>query len=81
MSRQKYYYYIGVLTSDGIRLVTGTEGTVVFWKDNEKPIHFNNVVARDIMNGLNLNYITACVMTFPFELEHQIGTKLVEDDL
>lgn len=78
MAKNKFYYYVGVVTHQGLSLVTkkdnGTKSC--YWNEKEKPIAMPESVATDTAWGLNLNGFGAFVIKSHTELEgHFVATE------
>lgn len=78
MAKNKFYYYVGVVTHQGLSLVTkkdnGTKSC--YWNEKEKPIAMPESVATDTAWGLNLNGYGAFVVKSHTELEgHFVATE------
>lgn len=66
----KYFYYVGVRTSDGLALVTSVNNIdrFAFWDVNEKPLAMSRAMANDYAERLCMNSFTAVVIKSFFEL-------------
>ena len=72
MATKKNYYYILVMTGNGPIFVTGIKPHHYAEYDRQKkPMLFEKVRAEDITQGLNLNFITAYMITSKWEIDTQ----------
>lgn len=46
----------------GVKFVTGTEGSIALWKDDQPAMKLSESFAKDIVYGLTLNGFTAAVI-------------------
>ena len=73
MAKSKYHYYVLVLTGHGPVFVTDIpERNFAKWDKLQPPMEFSKTYAEDVALGLNLNGYTACMVVYPFEMEHQL---------
>lgn len=80
MSKQKYFYYVGVDTSGGMTLVTSIDkaSKAAYWNENEKPLPMTAAQADDLVFGLILNMTPAVVVKSRFELQGHFIAKSEE---
>ena len=80
MSKQKYFYYVGVDTSGGMTLVTSIDkaSKAAYWNENEKPLSMTAAQADDLVFGLILNMTPAVVVKSRFELQGHFIAKSEE---
>ena len=80
MSKQKYFYYVGVDTSGGMTLVTSIDkaSKAAYWNKNEKPLPMTAAQADDLVFGLILNMTPAVVVKSRFELQGHFIAKSEE---
>lgn len=74
---QKYHYYIGVQTIDGMCFVTKIDNKekISLWDKDEKPLEMSMSTATDIAFGLCLNAIPAVVVKSLFEITEHFVAK------
>jgi len=73
MAKSKYHYYVLVLTGHGPVFVTGIpERNYAKWDKLQPPMELSKAAAEDVAMGLNLNGFTACMVVYPYTLEHQL---------
>ena len=71
--KNKYHYYVLVLTNYGPVFVTDIpERNYAKWDKLKAPLEFSKTSAEDIALGLNLNGYTACMVVYPYEVDHQL---------
>lgn len=78
MAKNKFYYYVGVVTHQGLSLVTKRDnGTkCCYWNEEEKPLAMPESVASDTALGLNLNGFSSVVIKSHTELaSHFVATE------
>lgn len=83
MPKQKHFYYVGVDTPKGTRLVTSLDYSTkcARWEKDGKPLSMSKSAAEDIVFGLCMNLTLAFVVMTLFELECQLTTfEEVETD-
>ncbi len=70
---KKYYYYVGVKTSEGIMLVTSrnAKDKSAEWNRNKIPLEMPRLVAEDLSWGLFLNGFPAFVIRSYLALDKQ----------
>lgn len=70
----KYYYYVGVNTSDGMRLITGVNYNPkeAYWKKEDNPKELGKNQAEGIAMGLMVNGHWAVVIKSLVEIPKQI---------
>ena len=75
MPKQKHFYYVGVDTPTGTRLVTKLNYSTKYakWEKGKKPLAMTKTVAEDIVFGLCMNFTLAFVVMTLFELSDQLG--------
>lgn len=83
MAKRKFYYYVGVVTHQGLSLVTkkdnGTKSC--YWNNKEKPLAMPESVATDTAWGLNLNGFGAFVIKSHNELAgHFVATERIPSE-
>ena len=70
--KQKYWYYVIVLTNQGPVFLTSIgEGKTAYWNKDEQPKELSKEWAEDIAFGLTINGHSAFMVTTKYELTHQ----------
>lgn len=73
MANDKKFYYVGVQTEDGMRLVTSEEGKTAYWNKDEKPMCYpTKRWAQETAFGLVCNMYPAVVIESIFEIKRQM---------
>lgn len=67
MAKQKYSYFIGVLTEDGVKFVTNInyDNKTALWESSKEAKELPMSVADDIVQGLLCNFIYAFTVKVP----------------
>ena len=67
MAKQKYSYFIGVLTEDGVKFVTSInyDNKMALWESGKEAKEFPMTLADDIVQGLLFNFIYAFTVKVP----------------
>ena len=73
MAKKQNYWYILVMTDNGPVFVTKVNysNKTAEWNKLEKPLEFNQYVAKDTALGLNLNFNMAYAVCYPVPIETQ----------
>ena len=72
MAKKKNYWYVIVMADDGPAFVTSLgDHHTAYWNKEEKPYEMNEVWAKDVAQGLLLNWYTAFPVCSPIELDNQ----------
>jgi len=70
--KQKNWYYVMVLTSEGPKFVTSLgEGKTAYWDKLKAPKEFSKEWAEDLAFGLQVNGHMAYSVCMKFALDHQ----------
>lgn len=77
MSKQKYFYYVGIENDHGMTLVTEVEwpSKTCYWNEDKKPLAMTEKQADDLVFGLTLNMTPAVVVKSRFELNGHFLAK------
>lgn len=73
MATKKNYYYVGIATNHGMKLVTKIDNAskTAFWNADEKPLAMPKYQAENLAYCLCLNFHLACVIQTHFEHQEQ----------
>lgn len=71
MTKNKYYYYVLVITDAGPVFVTDIDNSskTAMWEMDKPPLELSEYKAEDITMGLNCNMIPAYCIKSKFELD------------
>ncbi|MCH5191888.1 MAG: hypothetical protein J1F23_06950 [Oscillospiraceae bacterium] len=71
MSKQKFFYYVGIANNHGMTLVTSVNNKdrTCIWDNEKKPLAMAKSVAESLAEGLLWNFNTAVVIQSQIELE------------
>lgn len=71
--KNKNYYYIGVWTARGMKLVTEIDNSTksARWESDKAPLCLSKAVAEDICWSLCMNFCTAVVIHSLWEIDKQ----------
>lgn len=78
----KFYYYIGVQTEKGMRLVTNINNATrtAEWNADDKPMEFSMGLATDITDGLLMNFNMAVVIKSRIKFDRQYFEVIEEEE-
>lgn len=70
-STTKNHWYVIVCTDNGAVFVTSTEYHTAEWDKTKPPMEMSREYARNVANGLCLNFHCAYAVCMNWELKHQ----------
>ena len=79
---QKNFYYIGIMTEEGMKFVTGfdKQRKLALWEKDKKPLAMSQQTAKDYAEALAWNSVPATVVRTFWELDNQPCWVMTEDE-